>query len=184
MSWLKKLFGKGEGDFGTLLDWQSIGTLKLENRLFVGDGQMAPTEPGAILDMPPGDYDVSIREIVYANDRRVANLRVLKDGAAETEREEFIDQETYADSGTQGVCDYENYLKAYQKWDEDEYFEKFNDSLCPDVYGVTPLDPETNAVLFMSVSGFGDGTFPIYELRADGVRVGIDVQFIDPDKPY
>jgi hypothetical protein len=35
-----------------------------------------------------------------------------------------------------------------------------------------------------ATSGFGDGLYPVYELVADGDRVGVEVEFIAAGAPY
>jgi len=39
-------------------------------------------------------------------------------------------------------------------------------------------------LVFFVNSGFGDGTFPVYELVSAGGRWGVEVVFIEPGTPY
>lgn len=191
MSWLRKLFGKKDeldeeaseryGSIGVLLQWDSIGELTLTSQLFVGDGQMAPHHPGIIVDLDAGVYDVSARKIDFTGDIRVASLRVLAQGS-QGERGQKIG-ESWADTGTQGVCDYDAYRKAIEGMDGEAYFSQHEDELCADDYGTVTLAP--NAVLILCSSGFGDGFFPVFNLLdPSGKQVGVEVQMIAEDQPF
>ncbi len=43
---------------------------------------------------------------------------------------------------------------------------------------------EAGTKVVYTPSGFGDGTFTVFELRAAGELVGLEVEFIAPETPY
>ncbi len=51
-------------------------------------------------------------------------------------------------------------------------------------YAVARLGRESDTTMLIVESGFGDGTFPVYELRRGSERVGIETVFINPGEPY
>ncbi|MEQ1935885.1 MAG: hypothetical protein ABL962_18665, partial [Fimbriimonadaceae bacterium] len=165
LSSLQKLFskqqavnypGKGPTVFGRELKWERFGLLKVHSgKLFVGDGQMAPHEPGVIVDLEPGEYEVSRQKMDFDGDVRVALMRIVRKGVRFERGQKLGD--SWADTATQGVCDYEIYKEAISHLTEEEYFTKFENELYVDDAEVVNLDPEKGAVLFITTSGWGDG---------------------------
>jgi hypothetical protein len=139
---------------------------------------MAPLEPGVIIDLEPDTYEVARQKMDFDGDVRVATMRVVKPKA------DFVRGpslgESWADTATQAVCDYEVYKAAYEELGDEAYWEKFDDALCTDDGDVVNLDPDKGVVLFITSSGWGDGHFPVFELFQEGKRVGVEIEMIAP----
>jgi hypothetical protein len=68
---------------------------------------------------------------------------------------------------------------------EERYLELSEENLVDfDQWTRYELDAEKNAVLIACSSGFGDGTFSLYELVQDGERCGLEIEMIGPDEEY
>lgn len=105
--------------------WEKAGSLTIvSGKLYVGDGQMAPHQPGIIVDLPPDTFEIFVQETDYAGDRRNSRLRIVKPDTTFSLGPEL--GESWADTGTQGLCDLELY-KAAIPADEAEYFSAHED---------------------------------------------------------
>ncbi len=88
--------------------------------------------------------------------------------------------ETWADVATQGICDFDLYARIAREYPKladnpDELFEVED----PGVFTLAD-----KAELIRVSTGFGDGTFNLYELLANGDRVGVEVELIRSDEEY
>ncbi|MEQ1824197.1 MAG: hypothetical protein ABL949_16945 [Fimbriimonadaceae bacterium] len=170
---------KRSGGPGVELPWVPFGSLTIHSgKLFIGDGQMAPLEPGVIVDLEPGTYEVARQKMDFDGDFRVATMRVVLPEVQFSRGPSL--GESWADTATQAVCDHERYKAAYDELGEAAYWEKFDDELCTDDGDIVNLDPENGAVLFITSSGWGDGSFPVFELLHEGKRVGVEIEMIRP----
>lgn len=92
---------------------------------------------------------------------------------------------TWSDTARTGVCDY---VLCKQAWgdDDDRAWQVVGPTLEQVSTGVAVLDRDAGAILPFVESGFGDGEFPVFELRdlSSGLRVGIEVELIVQDTPY
>jgi hypothetical protein len=172
------------GQPGTESDWQEFCEFELHSgKLFLGDSLAAPElECGTVYPMPPGRYRVEARVMTYGDDQRVSRLRAWLADRTPSLGEEV--GEAWCDVAQIGFCDNERWPPAYNA-DPDAAWEKVEDqffgvNLC----AVVVLDEATDAVMVTAQSGFGDGTYPVYELADGGERVGFEVEFIKADEPY
>lgn len=161
-----------------------MGVLPLPSgRLCVSDAKFAP-DPAVPVRLEPGDYEVWVQEFVYEDDHEFENrhalLRVLKPGT-NPQRGEKIDN-SWADTGTQGVCDFEQMLKLQEEVGEDDYIDAFEEAWSEEF--ILQPKADTAALLFVVHSGFGDGTFPVFELVQDVQLVGVEVELIAPGTPH
>lgn len=153
--------------------WLVLGDLPVTSgRIWVGDVQFAPIErDGEVVDVPVGVYEVSI---MWGDGDSEAILRAVLKG---TEAERGIQiGETWADTASQAVCDFEAYRAAVGD-DHNAYWEKADMAILSEIPGRYEHAP--GAVLVHCTSGDGDGTFPLYEMVSGGKRVGIEVDFYD-----
>lgn len=155
--------------------WMVLGDLPITSgRMWVGDVQFAPIEEdGEVVDVPVGIYEVSV---MWGDGDSEAILRAVLKGT-EAERGEKIG-ETWADTASQAVCDFEAYGTAVGE-DHNAYWEKSDMAILSEIPGRYELAP--GAVLIHCTSGDGDGTFPLYEIASEGNRVGIEVDFYAED---
>jgi len=182
MDWWRKLTGRSKPTdpiLGEHIGWTVLGNLPVKSgRVWVGDAAFAPNEAdGEVVELAPGEYEGRVRWLRFGHDERAANLVLVPSGAAFTRGEQL--GTTWADTATQGVCDFNLFQAAIV--DEEEYREAYE--LQVEFKGSQRF-AYGDAVLLVTSSGFGDGSFKLFELVHEGRRVGIEVEMIGPDEPY
>ena len=153
------------------------------DHFLVCDFQFIPSkEEGLLVRLAPGTYTVEAAAMDYGGDRRIARLRVRQKSVAGKLGKKL--GETWTDTACTSVCDF----KAFKKdWDsaggaaEDKLLEAGLDNL--EGCGVFRLSKKGVPVVY-ATSGFGDGSFPVFELRHESGRVGFEIEFIAADTPY
>ena len=164
--------------------WLDFCSLSLKGGSFLAvDAQFVPSEPdGLLVKLPPGNYSVQAKAVNYGGDRRVSRLRVFRDGASPKLGEKI--GETWTDTAKTGVCDFESFSQAWGSDDDASYetIEPFFDTDNP--FGIVIFDAARGAIMPFVDSGFGDGTFPVFELAENGKRVGFEIEFIGEGKAY
>lgn len=169
------------GPLGLHNGWKESEWLEFRS-LDIAGGKLAVVDPtlfeGPIIDVPPGTYRVQVVVMDRRDDRRIARLRVLM--GAEASAGDEIDS-VGVDFAQVGVGDWEAVTRAAAALDRpgEEAIIATMDTL--DLYGVIVWSPNGEADMPFVSSGYGDGSYPIYEIRRDGTRVGIEVVFIDHD---
>lgn len=162
-------------------DWIPFATVpNRSGKLWVGDVQFAPNEEdGAIVEVPPGEYRCSIKELRFSDgDVRVSRLRGCIAGSSPVLGPQI--GTTWADTASQAICDFEVYKAAAEA--DPEYEEAANDNLwVQDLHNVYEHVP--GAVIAFCSSGWGDGTFKLFELLENGRRVGVEIEMLDKDDP-
>lgn len=156
--------------------WTILGDVPISSsRMWIGDAMLAPIpEDGEVVDVPEGTYEVSVFWIDTAYGEREAILRAVLKGE-QAERGKRIG-ETWADTASQAVCDFEAYSDAVGD-DHDAYQEAAALAMFAERPGLYTLAPD--AILAHCSSGPGDGTFPLYEMVSGGRRVGIELDFYE-----
>ena len=148
----------------------------------ISDFQFVPSKKdGLIVKLPPKLYSIEAKGVSYEGDRRIAGLRVIQKGVSGTRGKKI--GKTWVDTGLTSVCEFERFSrewKALGKDAEEKLEEEYGKGAdC----GVFRLSKKGSPVLYAS-SGFGDGTFPVFELRDGTKRVGFEVEFITANQPY
>lgn len=174
----------GKGAAGKFSEWLEFTTFTLAGpKCLIVDASFAPSaEDGVLVDLPPGKYQMQIKGVDYGGDKRIARLRFVMPGLVPSLG--AVLGETWTDTAMTGICDHEVFDQAWGD-DNDASYEKvaaqWEDE--PDL-GVAVLDKKAGAVMPFLTSGFGDGSFPVCELVAEGRRVGFEIEFIADGKPY
>ncbi len=169
---------------GQQTDWLDFCEFVLKgNKVLCVDAQFAPSaEDGLLVDLSPGKYLLQAKCVDYGGDKRVARLRLLPKKIVASLGAQL--GETWTDTAKTGVCDYDVFSKAWGT-DDDASYEKISPAFETEKpFGKATLDKASSAILPFLDSGFGDGTFPVFELVADGKRVGLEIQFIAEGTPY
>jgi hypothetical protein len=88
------------------------------------------------------------------------------------------------DLGIVGIADHAELMSAWER-DAAAYKASVSNEIpesgpCK----VAKLGADPGAEVPFVESGFGDGRFSIYALEQDGKRIGTEVVFIRPEKPY
>ena len=171
-----------QGSPGTETEWMHCCGFELKGtRLWVGDLAFVPAEDaGVSAELPPGKYEIAVMGVAYGEDHRAARLRVASsDGALGAELGTFG-----TDWGMAGVCDMDR-MDGLVERDEEGYMEWLSEFMGQDFAtpGVAACEPADTKVIY-TPSGFGDGTFTVFELRAGDALVGLEVEFIASETPY
>jgi hypothetical protein len=171
-----------QGSLGAETDWMRCCGFELKgSRLWIGDLAFVPAEDaGVSAELPTGKYEIAVMGVAYGEDRRAARLRVASsDGKLGAKLGSFG-----TDWGVAGVCDIDRMDNLVER-DEEGYLEWLGEFMGQDFAtpGVALCEPADTKVVY-SPSGFGDGTFTVFELRTDGQLVGLEVEFIEPETPY
>ncbi|MES1180595.1 MAG: tetratricopeptide repeat protein, partial [Verrucomicrobiota bacterium] len=169
---------------GEQTDWLDFCELELKGANFlIVDAQFVPSEKdGLLVALSPAKYSVQGKAINYGGDRRVSRLRVFQNGSNLRLGDEI--GKTWTDTANTGICDFETFSKAWGNDDDASYkiiepfFESLND------VGIAVLAAASGAIMPFVHSGFGDGTFSVFELQAEGKRVGFEIEFITDDEKY
>jgi TPR repeat protein len=169
---------------GERSDWLDFCDLILKgSSILVVDAQFVPSESdGLLVKLSPGIYSVQAKVANYGGDQRVARLRVFQKGGNPKLAEKI--GETWTDTAKTGICDFEIFSQAWGKDDDASYnvIEPFFDT--EDEFGIATLNQAGNAVMPFVSSGFGDGSFTVFELQADGQRAGFEIEFIADGEEY
>lgn len=149
-----------------------------------GDAWAAPND-AVTVDVPAGTYEVHVEAFSYGTDGRIARLMVYLPGAAPIRGEAV--GEFGVDVAAAAVFDAE-VLEGFMDDDEeswegwlDEYTARDYEEL--DVAGVYPCPDADTAMVYCS-TGFGDGSYEVFELRRYGQVVGAEAVFLRPDQGY
>ncbi len=173
-----------KGMVGVETDWKLLSKLTLKGGKFlVCDFQFIPSEKDGIsVQAPPGIYTVEAKAIDFDGDRRISRLRVLQRGKKPCIGKQLGD--TWTDTAMTGICDLEILSKEWTAIGQDKAEEKLQEEYeRGEDCGVFTLKSKGTKVPFVS-SGFGDGTFPIFELCDSEDRVGFEIEFIFVSTPY
>lgn len=142
-----------------------------------------PAEDGLVVELPPGEYEVSARVMAYPGDRRIARLRVLPKDCAATLGGAI--GETWVDTAATAICDANAIGDALLKVGDDaatDQLEQFCESHAP--CGVFAFEAMPSACAPFVDSGFGDGSYEVMALCSDGRNVGVEIEFIKPNTTY
>lgn len=179
-----QVFLRGTPANGEPSPWLEFCDLELKgSRVLVVDAQFVPSEKdGLLIELPAGKYAVQTQVTNFGGDRRISRLRVLPHGCAS----QFGAQigETWTDTATTGICDFETFAKAWGT-DQDGSYQIIEPFLVEgSAFGVAELEVASGAVMPFVQSGFGDGSFAVFELTENGRRTGFEVEFISSDEKY
>ena len=167
-----------------MTEWLDFCDFTLRGPQFlVVDASFLP-EPGdgLVIDCAPGDYHLDARVMAYGDDARIARLRVARTGVAGRRGPQL--GETWTDTAQTAICDLDHFSAAWGTDDEASYA-RMEDALAEgSSHGIAVLDAAAHAVAPFVTSGFGDGTFAVYDLVSDAGRAGFEVEFILDDEPY
>ena len=180
----KEVFLKETPATGEPSPWLEFCKLELKGaRMLVVDAQFVPSEKdGLVVELPAGNYAVQAVVTNFGGDRRIARLRVRLPGGDPQLGAQI--GETWTDTASTGICDLETFAKAWGTDNEASYriIEPFLDTGAE--FGVAELEAASGAVMPFVNSGFGDGSFAVFELTENGRRTGFEVEFITADEKY
>jgi hypothetical protein len=171
---------------GKQSEWLEFCDIVLHGPKFlIVDANFVPSEEdGILVEVSPGTYHVQVKGMEYGRDKRVSRLRAVLVGAGGVPVLGQQLGETWTDTALTGICDFEVFKKAWGN-DEATSHKRIGQAIEEaDSFGIAELDRTAGAIMVFVSSGFGDGTFPVLELRENGRRAGFEIQFIAEDEPY
>ena len=132
----------------------------------------------------PGIYAVECRGVSFGADLRIAGLRSYPKGKSVTRGNKV--SEIPVDMGGVSVVDIAAIHSSMQE-DEEKYEEWIEEVLFGDddvsKYTFHTWEPTSTKIPSVE-SGFGDGTYDLFELISDGSVVGLEVEFINENDTY
>jgi hypothetical protein len=165
---------------GNESDWIEFASLPIIS------GKLRVSDPMFFRDLPPsptfdvecGTYRVMAKIMSYPRDRRVSRLRsILRQPSSFGHRLDYV----IVDFAQVGIFDAVVLDEAGEKLDVVESEKMAADLGTIQEFGIVQLGTDQLAIMPLTVSGFGDGGYPIHELLLDGRRVGVEVVFIGPE---
>lgn len=161
------------------MGWKKIGSFEIvSGKMYVGDAMFVPEPTGLEpVELPVGNYDVQIH---FGSSMPIHNmLRVSKAGTKPMRGDKI--GETWADTGTHGVCDFEAITAKLPNREAEEDFVERMTTGTDDWGEVAAGDMHSEKMVWCS-TGSGDGDFEVYELIESGARCGIEIYFFDPEE--
>jgi hypothetical protein len=170
------------GTVGMESDWLTLDTLEVATgSLWVGDPFVCNAEDGCVVQVPKGTYLVEAKAMDFAGRKRVSRLRVFLQGAKGLTLGKKVG-ETLTDTGLMAVCDIAA-VDAAIAGDHDT----FNDRVVNHNYkdcGTVQFVMNAPIQLPYVAPGFGDCDGPVYALRSNRRRVGMEVEILAPGYAY
>jgi hypothetical protein len=169
---------------GKATAWMDFCQFRLRGAKFlIVDASFLPSkEDGLLVRATPGEYLLQAQVTAYGSDRRISRLRGLLKGTQGKLGAKL--GETWTDTATTAICDFQLFSKAWGADDEISYAKIEKGLEAAENHGIAVLDKDREAVAPFVASGFGDGTFPVYELVQRRRRVGFEIEFIAEGVPY
>ena len=140
-------------------------------------------EDSVAIPAAPGAYSVECRTMSYGSDRRISRMRVYPTGASTTVGRELGTVDV--DWGGIAITDVDvlapsvnDHMDEYSRWFDQDVFGKHDEPA-----GVLRWIPAGTDIPYAD-GGFGDGTYPVYELVNNEMAIGLEVVFISPDEKY
>ncbi|MCK5290528.1 MAG: hypothetical protein KAR39_00740 [Thermoplasmata archaeon] len=160
-------------------EWLEFTELNVPSGRFVIFDPLVGDEPydGLVINVPEGCYRLLIKLLMTDEGWIFSRLRIFL--PSEEPSLGKVLGETWTDVAMTGVCDHQAlspYIGNANMWEriQDEIYKVYP-------LGTINIDPTSQATMPVINSGHGDGTFPVYELISDSVRVGAEVEFATPE---
>lgn len=159
---------------------EKIGDLTIvSGKLRISDSMI---EPDTTFDLAPGDYEIWMEIYDYKGDERVARMWAVQPGATPDNQRQVGD--SFADTGTQGMCDAVLFKEACGEMSEDDFMDKFEGEIEPDPHCILQPNPSHLGKMIIVASGFGDGFFLVDSLHQGEDHVGYMLTMIKPGTPH
>lgn len=161
--------------------WLLVADIDMTSgEVWLGDPTLAPSLiDGIVVELARGVYRVEMRIMDYGDDRRVSRFRLVLAAADRTGLGAQIGM-TGTDTALIGVID----NGAGAAFDSDETARIVDRKLqSAEWYARIRIDEPALDMVAIS-SGFGDGEYRVFEIRDQGARAGLEIEFIGPHEPY
>lgn len=180
----RKTVGHEATEQGTTTEWMDFCHLDLQGPEFlIADASFLPSEEdGLLVKAPQGRYLLQVKAMEYGDDTRPSRLRAALLGTTPHLGAKL--GETWTDTATTGICDLRRFSAAWGEDDESSLAKVEEAISAAENFGIVTIGAAAGAVAPFLQSGFGDGTFPVYELVEGDRRVGFEIEFIEDGAPY
>ncbi len=149
-------------------------------RAFLDFDDTAEDAPSLMIPIAGGEYEVRLQMANYGLECRTSGLRMAPSGASVARGEQL--GTTATDTAVTALLDPEEFRRAWPAL-ADRWETEFADELIQYDWAVIPLDER--AVVILTTSGYGDGTYPVFALVDEkGAPAGFEVEFFPVDMPY
>jgi hypothetical protein len=175
----------GEGEESEWLELCNIelrsGQLRIVDPLWTD-----PTHQGVLLELKKGRYTIDAKLMRYGQYLRVSRARVFLIGSSPRLGANI--DEANSDVSVLAIFDSDE-VRHLCNDDADNGADMIGrawsiaDTEQGDC-GIAVLDAAADLRMPYVHTGFGDGGYPVYELRSDSERVGVEIEFIKPGTPY
>ena len=167
------------GTAGVESDWLDVATVRVTTgSLWAGDPSVCNADVGCTVKVPAGEYAVQSKAMDFGGRKRVSRLRVVLDPAANPRLGKQVG-ETGTDTARMSICDIAALDDAIGG-DDDRFQEQITAHDYKDC-GVLKFRMKKIISMPYVSTGFGDGGFPVFELRSGRRRVGLELEFIPPN---
>jgi hypothetical protein len=154
-------------------EWKVIDAIDVQARLSISDTSYIFDVP-VIVDVPSGHYHVSVRFVRKDGETRVAATRVAL--STDVSRGAKVG-DVIIDFAQLGVCDRDAFERVVESLTDEDMPTYFNQLQTLDDTGKAELP---GAKVVFTKTGYGDGEYPVYELRnTGGERAGVEIDFME-----
>ena len=170
------------GTVGVESDWLEVGTLQVTTgSLWAGDPYVCNGDDGCFVKVPAGPYVLMAKAMDFAGRKRVSRLRVFLESAGKLVLGKKVG-EADIDTATIAVCDIAAVDDAIG--DDRAHFAELITQHAYEDYGVVEFRMKKPIAIPYVATGFGDDSYPVFELRSGRRRVGIETEFLPPGFKY
>jgi hypothetical protein len=170
------------GTVGVESDWLDVGTLQVTTgSLWAGDPYVCNANCGCLVKVPAGTYVLMAKAMDFAGRKRVSRLRVLLQTAGKPVLGKKVG-EADIDTARMAVCD----IAAVDDAIGDDHG-RFDELITQHEYGecgVVEFRMKKPIAMPYVDTGFGDGSYPVFELRSRWRRVGTEMEFLPAGFKY
>ncbi|NKI96835.1 DUF4241 domain-containing protein [Rhizobacter sp. SG703] len=156
-------------------NFENVGHIEVRQTISLSDTSYFYDEP-ILVDTGPGKYAVSVEYAFPEGHRHVAALRALVAETDQFSRGAKLGN-IQVDFAQIGICDRDVIEAAFDSLGDDgmsQYYDLLNTTT-----PVSWIYLPGSAAMCVVRPGYGDGSYPVYELRAvDGALVGVELEFI------
>ena len=178
-----------QGMCGCESPWLRVGDVDLSlEKIALGDSSStARKKAGSSYKLQHGRYHVDIKVVAYASDRRVSRFRICSEDLAPSLGRRLgnigVDSACIVAWDAPYAGDFrirrDQWMKEVETAQRRLWPSPSQNKLC-----IVAKTGVARRKLILVQTGFGDGSFPIHELRRAGRRVGLELLFINPGTRY
>jgi hypothetical protein len=165
------------GAVGVEGDWLAIGELRVERgALCAVDPMLFDADDGVVARVAPGKYVLEGKVMDFDGDLRVSRLRAFRRGTEPALGGQV--GKVGVDSGHVSVSDIEAAYDGLSYEAEQEFADQRAELQIEGGEIVEFAVGDKTVAIAVCESGFGDGSYPVFELRSGREVVGLEIEFL------